>query len=145
MRERAVATGPPSVSVNAVERPCRPSHRDAAWVAASAARGLQRGLFPMEKLPNVPQAELASLWREASASYPSDVSRRRLRDVAKRLSADARAAGLRSEELVVAIKESCAAHHDDVDPSRGHKHLKPLVSELITVCIEEFYRDGQVR
>lgn len=95
----------------------------------------------MEKLPNVPQAELTSLWQAALASYPSGVSRGHLRDVAKRVSAEARAAGLRSEELVVAIKESCAAHYDDVHPTRGHKHLQPLVSELITVCIEEFYRD----
>ena len=95
----------------------------------------------MDKLPQNPQTELASLWREALASYPSGVSRRHLRDVAMRVSADARAAGLRSEELVVAIKESWAAHHDEVHPTSDRKQIQPIVTELITVCIEEFYRE----
>ena len=98
---------------------------------------------PVERLPDTPQTELTSLWRHALSSYPNGVPRGELRDVAKRVSADARAAGLRSEELVVAIKASWAAHHDDAHPARGRKLLQPLVSELITVCIEEFYRENR--
>jgi len=96
----------------------------------------------LDRLPQSPQVELTMLWREALASFPTGVTRRHLCDVAKRVSADARAAGLRPEEMVVAIKESWAAHHDDLHPTRGRKLLQPMVTELITVCIEEFYRDS---
>jgi hypothetical protein len=92
-------------------------------------------------LPQSPQSELTTLWREALETYPGEVTRRHLRDVARRVSADARAAGLRPEQLVVAIKESWAAHHDDAHPNPGRKLLQPMVTELISDCIEEFYRN----
>lgn len=95
----------------------------------------------MQRLPTKPRTELTALWREALEAYPAAPSRRHLRDVAKRVSSDARAMGLRSEELVVAIKESWASHFDDAHPARGAKHLQPVVTELITACIEEFYRE----
>lgn len=97
----------------------------------------------MERLPSSPRTELTTLWREALEAYPAAPSRRHLREVAKRVSSDARAVGLRSEELVVAIKESWASHLDQAHPTRGVKHLQPVVTELITACIEEFYRDAR--
>lgn len=41
----------------------------------------------------------------------------------------------------MAIKQSWATHHDDAHPTSNRKQLQPIVSELITVCIEEFYRE----
>jgi hypothetical protein len=79
---------------------------------------------------------LAELWRQLQLD-DRVVSSDELKAVARRVSAAARTAGWRPEELIVAVKQSWQAREHN--PPSGTHRLHELLNEVISLCIDEFY------
>ena len=60
-----------------------------------------------------------------------------LRDATRALAADAATRGMRAEELVIAFKQLWTTM-PELSPLR--RHSRAVVDELVTLCINEFYR-----
>lgn len=60
-----------------------------------------------------------------------------LREAAREIAAEAAARGLRAEDLVVAFKQLWTSI-PALSPLR--RRGRPLLDELVTLCIDEFYR-----
>jgi hypothetical protein len=80
---------------------------------------------------------LDELWRYAHASHERDISRELLRTVARHVSLDAHRLGLRSEELIISLKQSWRV--DERRRAGERQRLQWVLSEMISTCIEEFY------
>lgn len=99
--------------------------------------------------PSLPQAEkelLTALWSQALGD-DQPISRDRLRLIARRVGRAAQEGGLLAEELIVAVKDTCAPPHEVRDPSDRHR-LRWVMTETISLCIDEFYlalRDADSR
>ena len=64
-----------------------------------------------------------------------------LRVAMRRLCADARRSGMRSEELVVLLKLTWRAR-PELRVSRAHGSL--VLDQVVTLCIQEYYRSGAI-
>jgi len=91
-------------------------------------------------LPPSAETGLAELWQLVVEQRSAGLSREELRAVAREVSVAARGAAVQPEQLIVAVKQSWTAH-----PGLGRSELRHdaqwLLTELISLCICEFYRD----
>jgi hypothetical protein len=90
-------------------------------------------------LPPAADTALSTLWRDALSSEASTVVSGQLRDVARQVGRDARAADLRPEELIVAIKDSWSAQNGELHGWNKRSSVEHVVSDVISLSIEEFY------
>lgn len=79
----------------------------------------------------------AARMQEAARHYGVTGDEAPLRDATRALAADAAARGLRAEELVIAFKQLWTTI-PELSPIR--RHSRPVVDELVTLCIHEYYR-----
>ena len=79
----------------------------------------------------------AALMQDAARYYGDTGDHALLRDATRALAADAAARGLRAEELVIAFKQLWTSI-PELSPIR--RHTRPVVDELVTLCINEYYR-----
>jgi len=79
-----------------------------------------------------------AIWRVLNAMRDGWFLEKRLRDVARMLAADARARGLRAEQMLVALKRDWPKllEHRRVP---GEAELSMLCERLVTFCIVEYY------
>ena len=78
------------------------------------------------------------LWRVLNALRDGWFLERRLRDVARMIAGDARARGLRAEQMLVALKRDWPKLLEGRrTPDDGQLHT--LSERLVTFCIHEFY------
>jgi len=80
---------------------------------------------------------LVQLWCQIQIDEPQ-LTRVRLRKIAQQVSRDAREAGLRSEELIVAVKESWQSR-EGMTHTRDPQRLQQALADFISLCIAEFY------
>jgi len=66
-----------------------------------------------------------------------------VRDAVRRLCADARRQGVRPEELVVLVKMTWRAHPQISGQPRNH--ASPPLEHIISMCIDEYFRDPVAR
>ncbi len=83
------------------------------------------------------QATAVAHLRAAARVYGATGDDGPLRDAARAIAADAAERGLRGEELVIAFKQLWTSI-PELSPMR--RHSRPVVDELVTICIHEFYR-----
>ena len=78
------------------------------------------------------------IWRVLNAMRDGWFLEKRLRDVARMIAADARARGLRAEQMLVALKRDWPKllEHRRVP---GEAELSMLSERLVTFCIVEYY------
>ena len=78
------------------------------------------------------------IWRVLNAMRDGWFLEKRLRDVARMIAADARARGLRAEQMLVALKRDWPKllEHRRVP---GEAELGLLCERLVTFCIVEYY------
>src|SRR5262249_14033048 len=88
------------------------------------------------RLPSDSGGLLADLWRSVRVSAALDISHDLLRPVARQVSLAAHEAGLRAEQLIVAVKASWIEHNGSFESRRRQW----VLSEMISLCIEAFYR-----
>ena len=93
---------------------------------------------PQSSLPPEAIQLLEELWGEIQ-SKNREVSRERLRAVARQVSLCAVETGLRSEELIIAVKESWNAPGGPAEPPERLR-LQSVFADTISLCIDEFYR-----
>ncbi len=87
----------------------------------------------------------ASAIRHALRSLGNErVEDTRLRRAAAAACEDARAAGLRVEQMLVAIKEDWAAHPEVCRLPHGRARSE-VTSRFITLCIRQYYADNGPR
>ena len=79
----------------------------------------------------------AAQMQDAARHYGSTGDESALRAATRALAADAAARGLRAEELVIAFKQLWTSI-PELSPIR--RHTRPVVDELVTLCINEYYR-----
>jgi hypothetical protein len=92
------------------------------------------------RLPRDAEIALNDVWSRTLASNGNDVDRQQLQRAARRVSISAHEAKLRPEEFVVAVKNSWSECRGEWMRSIEHKRVEGVVSEMISCCIEEFYR-----
>jgi len=90
-----------------------------------------------QQLSDKASALLVQLWQRIQVDERR-VTRVSLRKIAQQVSFDARKAGLRSEELIVAVKESWKSR-DGINPAHDPRSSHGTVAEFISLCIAEFY------
>jgi hypothetical protein len=83
---------------------------------------------------------LLQLWYQVQ-SNDRRLTRVQLRKLAQQLSSDALEAGLRSEELIIAIKESWKSR-EVVTRARNPERMQGVIDEFISLCITEYYPKG---
>jgi hypothetical protein len=83
------------------------------------------------------QAAAVAHMRAAANVYASTGDEGPLRDAARAIAADAAARGLRAEELVIAFKQLWMST-PELSPVR--RRSRTVVDELVTICINEYYR-----
>lgn len=93
---------------------------------------------PQPALPPEANQLLAELWGEIQRK-DREVSQERLRAVARQVSRCAIETGMRSEELIIAVKESWMAPGGLGEP-RERLRLQGVFADTISLCIDEFYR-----
>ena len=97
-------------------------------------------------LPPEANELLRELWGEIHGEE-RQVSRERLRAVARQVSLCAMEKGLRPEELIIAVKESWMSPDGLTEP-RERMRLQWVLADTISLCIDEFYlalRDTESR
>lgn len=89
---------------------------------------------------------LASLWGMLLTADGVPAARPRLRGIAREASAEARSEGVHIEQLIIDVKRNWATYQDtavlhDID-SWSDKRLRAeaIVSELVSLMIDEYYR-----
>src|SRR5215510_16167318 len=80
---------------------------------------------------------LVQLWYQVQIN-DRRLTRVRLRKIAQQLSSEALEAGLRSEELIIAIKESWKAR-EVMARVRNPQRMQGVIDEFISLCITEYY------
>ena len=90
-----------------------------------------------QQLPHQASELLVQLWNRIQADG-RQVTRVSLRKIAQQVTFGARKAGFRSEQLVLAVKESWKSR-DGIDPARDPRRSQGIVAEFISLCIAEFY------
>jgi hypothetical protein len=101
-------------------------------------------LAELETMPEPPETTIVSasatvgLWRVINAMRDGWFLEKRLRDVARMIAEDARARGLRSEQMLVALKRDWPKL---LERRRvpGEAELHMLCERLVTFCIVEYY------
>ena len=89
---------------------------------------------------------LASLWQKLLTADSRPISRPQLRVIARDATAEARSDGVHIEQLIIDVKRNWAMYQDtavlrDIE-SWSDKRLRAegVVSELVTLLIDEYYR-----
>ena len=84
------------------------------------------------------ESATVGIWRVLNAMRDGWFLEKRLREVARMIAADARARGLRAEQMLVAIKRDWPKllEHRRVP---GEAELSMLCERLVTFCIVEYY------
>ena len=105
-------------------------------------RELPAELEPTEEPPEnaalMSPSATVGLWRVLNALRDGWFLEKRLRDVAQMIAADARARGLRAEQMIVAIKRDWPKLLERRRvPEEGELHM--LSERLVTFCIAEYY------
>src|SRR5215510_13116984 len=80
---------------------------------------------------------LVQLWYQVQIN-DRRLTRVQLRKIAQQLSSDALETGLRSEELIIAIKESWKSR-EVIPRSRNPARMQVVIDEFISLCISEYY------
>ena len=89
-------------------------------------------------LPRELNAILAGLWRRVPAD-PTRLKRKQLRAIAARVSVSAQGLQLHPEELIIAVKQSWQQRRPS--PPEDQRWL---LTEMIALCIEEYYARQRV-
>ena len=97
---------------------------------------VERGDIPI--LPQRASDTLVMLWDDIRADDGA-ITLERLQTVARHVTWAARAAGVRSEELIIALKASWSSAHG-VRRASERNRLEWIITELVSLSIEEFYR-----
>jgi len=93
-----------------------------------------------KQLPRKANELLVQLWHQIQTDE-RQLTQVRLRRIAQQVSLDACEAGLRSEELIIAVKESWRAREGIThvpDPQRS----QVILADFISLCITEYYPKG---
>ena len=102
-------------------------------------------LAELETMPDPPPettfvsaSATVGIWRVVNAMRDGWFLEKRLRDVARMIAADARARGLRAEQMLVALKRDWPKllEHRRVP---AEAQLSMLCERLVTFCIVEYY------
>ena len=88
-------------------------------------------------LSNSASELLVQLWNQIQLN-DGRLTQVRLRKIAQRLSSDALETGLRSEELIIAIKESWKSREVMTD-ARNPQRMQGVIDQFISLCITEYY------
>ena len=89
-------------------------------------------------LPQPARELLADLWREVRGN-DREITADRLHVVARRVILSAHQAGLQPEQLIIAVKASWSSQRG-IQQASERQRLDWVLSEILTMCIEEFYR-----
>lgn len=105
-------------------------------------------LAELETMPDAPTgttlvsaSATVGLWRVINALRDGWFLEKRLRDVARMIAGDARARGLRAEQMLVALKRDWPKL---LERRRvpGEAELGMLAERLVSFCIQEYYVTG---
>ncbi len=96
------------------------------------------------KLPPHAESCLLRLWGDVLDGRGVAPTRDELRSVAREVSVAARQASMLPEQLLVAVKECWGAHEEFRDAEERHR-VQWVLTDLISLCIREFYRDETER
>lgn len=101
------------------------------------------------ELPVQAAAVLTVLWQKLLDPSVDGMSRRELREPSRRVAAHAKRSELSPEQLIIAIKNSWSGFHDGATQPYHHSKAQSLVTEMISLCIQEYYHpttaDSDVR
>lgn len=95
-------------------------------------------------LPREADHLLTELWRHVFTGDVHAVTDEEFHACLRRVSRLARAAGLLPEEMIVGLKASWSAHYEFRPVARADA-LRTILADVISVCIDEFYRDPVAR
>ena len=82
---------------------------------------------------------LTGLWPNLLSHDSRAINPRYVREIARQLCQSAHEEQLRAEQLVVNIKQSWWEYRDRLSDAEQRKRGQAVVSDVISVCIEEFF------